>query len=124
MKLILTILTVLLLPAISYAQQNPQATSSMKFGWDQDISADEDVTALTFKYYADDSSVGVPFTGVVCGGTAPTVSCSVPIPAFTPGVHSIRISASNIAGESALSVPFGFALVVTPAAPRSIRLVK
>jgi hypothetical protein len=121
MKTIL-LLSLLLVPSIAYSQ-NPVATASQKFGWDQDIAEGENVPALVFKYYADGSTTGVVFTGVICGGTAPTLSCTVPIPAFTPGNHSIRISASNIAGESALSVPFDFALIVVPAAPRAIRIV-
>ena len=120
-KLILVAL--LLLPSLAYAQV-PQATSSQKFAWDQDVAASENIPALMFKYYTDGATTGVILTGVVCTGTAPTLFCSVPIPAFTPGTHSIKLSAINIAGESALSVPFDFALVVTPSAPRLIRVIK
>lgn len=112
------IFLLLLIPLIISAQN---ATGASKFAWDQTAPDLSTANAYTYKYYPDGSATGITFTGVVCSGTT-TFSCVVNIPAFTPGNHTIQLTASNIAGESAKSSPFAFVFVVAPVAPSNIRL--
>lgn len=94
-----------------------QATGTSKLAWDQPSVPDAATAqAFTYKYYADGAT-----TGVTCTGTAP-VTCQVNYPAFTPGSHTLTLTASNVAGESPKSAVFSFTFVVIPAAPNNIRI--
>jgi hypothetical protein len=113
------VLVILTLPTVLFGQQ---ATGNNKFAWDQSAPLLSDAQAYTYKYYPDGSTTAVTFVGVTCTGTASPFQCEVPIPAFTPGNHTIQLTATNIAGESAKSSPFAFTFVVTPATPANIRI--
>ena len=113
------ILTISLVPVSLLAQQ---ATGNNKFGWDQPAPQLTDAQGYTYKYYPDGSGTAQTFTGVTCTGAASPFQCVVQIPAFTPGNHTIQLSATNIAGESPKSSPFAFVFVVTPGAPTNIRI--
>lgn len=117
MKKILTVI-ILLIPIIVSAQ----ATSSSKLVWNEDGSDLATVQAYVYKYYPDNSATGITFTSVVCSGATTPFSCVAGFPAFTPGTHTLTMSASNAAGESTKSVPFPFTMVVIPAAPTNIRI--
>jgi len=121
MKIPITSLILLLLFIINASAQN-QASVNQKFAWDQAALTLADAQGYTYKYYADGSTTGINFAGIACTGSASPFVCSVSIPAFTPGNHTITITASNIAGESPKSIPFAFAFVVTPAVPTGIRI--
>jgi hypothetical protein len=99
-----------------------QASPNSTIQWDQPAPTLADAQAYTYKYYADGSTTGVVFNGVTCNGTASPFTCTVLFPAFTPGNHTIRLTAQNIAGESTPSSPFGFTFVVTPSSPNNIRI--
>jgi hypothetical protein len=116
----LLLITSLILPIT--AQQPPVGTSGQRFGWDQTAPTLADAQGYTYKYYPDGSATGVTFTDVTCTGTVSPFQCSVLIPAFTPGNHTIEMTATNIAGESAKSAPFAFSFVVTPGSPVNIRI--
>lgn len=77
----------------------------------------------TYKYYPDGSTSGITLSNIVCGNGASATSfqCTAPFPAFTPGKHTLTISATNVAGESTKSSPFDFSFVVVPAAPANLR---
>ena len=108
--------------ATSLAAQ-PAATGTARIGWDQTgVASAAEAQALTYRYYPDGATVGIALTGVTCSGTAP-VSCTAPFPAFTPGSHTLTLTAANQAGESAQSAPFAFVFVVVPAVPANLRLV-
>lgn len=107
-----------LLAELALAQS---AVPGSTLAWDQSNTDAVSAQAYTYKYYADGSSVGVVLTGVVCSGSAP-VSCTAPFPAFTPGQHSLQLTATNAAGESVKSSPFAFTFVVVPSAPANIRI--
>lgn len=111
--------TMAVLPGVA---QEPPAIPGQKFEWGQPAPTLADASGYTYKYYPDGATTGVTFTGVTCAGSAAPFTCEVLIPAFTPGNHSITITASNVAGESPKSAPFAFTFVVTPAAPVSIRI--
>jgi len=113
----------LLTSVTAYAQQPPIGTATQRFAWDQDAPTLADAQGYTYKYYPDSATTGIAFTGVTCTGTSSPFVCSAPIPAFTPGNHSITVTANNVAGESAKSNPFAFNFVVTPGVPNNIRIV-
>lgn len=123
MKKILLALALAISSVVIIAQQPPIGTATQKFAWDQDAPTLADAQAYTYKYYPDGSATGVTFAVVTCSGAATPFTCSAPIPAFTPGNHTITLTASNIAGESAKSNPFGFSFVVTPGVPNNIRII-
>lgn len=122
MKRILVIALVLLsIASISNAQSNALPTS--KLGWDQPAPTLQDASAYTYKYYADGSSGGgVILLGVTCTGPASPYSCEVAFPAFTPGDHTLQVTASNLAGESAKSNTLSFKFIVVPAAPQTLKI--
>lgn len=111
-----------LLLALLLLQPSPVGSSNQKFAWDQVATDLATAQSYTYKYYADGATLGAVFTNVTCTGTVSPFTCSVPIPAFMPGQHTIVISANNEAGESDKSAPFAFAFVVTPGKPTNIRI--
>lgn len=120
MKKFLLLAFFLLIPSLAHAQTT--GVSGQKFAWD--IAAPDLVSAqgYTYKFYADGATTGTPFVGVVCSGTAAPFQCEVTIPAFTPGNHTLTVTATNVAGESPKSTPFVFTFVVTPASPANIHI--
>ena len=100
-----------------------QAVNTSRLAWDQDAPTLEDAQSYTYKYYPDSSTTGIILKEVTCTGTATPFQCSVPFPAFTPGKHTIQLSASNIAGEGTKSSVFSFTFVVVPSAPANIRII-
>ncbi len=103
-------------------QPAPIGSSNQKFAWDQVAVDLAEAQSFTYKYYPDNSATGLTFATVTCTGTVSPFVCTTPIPAFTPGTHTITITASNLAGESDKSNPFAFAFVVTPGKPTNIRI--
>jgi hypothetical protein len=103
-------------------QPQPPASANQKFAWDQVALDLAEAQGYTYKYYPDGSTTGVVFQNVTCTGAASPFVCTTPIPAFTPGNHTITITAGNVAGESDKSDPFAFAFVVTPGKPTRIRI--
>lgn len=99
-----------------------QATSSKQLEWDQPNATVAEASAYTFKYYPDAATTGTTLTGVTCFLNGTTTVCRVSFPAFTPGSHTLQLTASNAAGESAKSLVFTFTFVVVPSAPSSIRV--
>lgn len=97
-------------------------TPSSKLVWDQAASDLATAQALSFKYYADGATTGTALAGVTCAGTASPFVCQVNYPAFTPGSHTLQLTATNAAGESAKSATFSFSFVVIPAAPANLRI--
>lgn len=104
----------------SFAQQ---AAQNMHFAVDQPAPDLASAQGYTYKHYDDNSATGVAYTSVTCSGTTSPFTCVLTIGAYTPGNHTIQLTASNVAGESAKSAPFTFAFVVTPGSPSNIRIV-
>jgi hypothetical protein len=118
---LILILTAIAQPA--FAQGT--ATGGNSLGWTQTGPDLATVSAYTYKHYDDASATGVAFTGVTCAASTTTpgaFDCQAPFPAFTPGSHSMAMTASNVAGESAKSSPLSFVFVVVPAVPTSLRI--
>ena len=99
------------------------ATSANGLGWDQ--AAPDLATAKSYVYraYPDAATVGMILGNVTCSGVASPFSCRADFPAFTPGSHTVTITAANVAGESAKSVPFSFTFIVQPSVPTNLRIV-
>ena len=119
MTLIRTALLGLIFCAIATVA-SAQAAANKTLAWDQTNVTATEAQAYTYTYYPDGALVGIVLTGVTCAGTP--VACSVPFPAFTPGSHTLTLTATNIAGESPKSSPFAFVFVVVPPAPVNIRI--
>jgi len=118
MKKILLVLALTALPNVLYAQ----ATPTSKLAWDQAAPTLTDANGYTYKYYPDGAATGVTLASVTCTGSSSPYACQVNYPAFTPGNHTLQLTATNAAGESVKSSPFAFAFVVIPAAPANIRI--
>jgi hypothetical protein len=122
----LTIGIVLLIPIIITvvvrAQQPPIATVANKLAWTQAGQDLNTVQGYGYKWYLDGSTTGNQFSGVLCTGTTPTFDCQVQFPPLTQGNHSLRLSASNAAGEGVLSDPFAFSFVGKPDKPTNLRI--
>ena len=118
----LVILPVLLF--ITAIQPPPPLVVGDKLGWDQAAPTLVEAQAATYKYYLDSSATGIAFVNVTCSGTVSPFPCQVVTPIFSPGNHTIQLTASNAAGESLKSSPFAFSFVVTLNSPSGIRIIK
>lgn len=74
-----------------------------------------------YRYYADGATTGTVIA-MTCAGSASPFQCEGSIPAFTPGPHTVTLTASNVAGESPKSAPLAFTFVVVPGAPQNPRI--
>jgi hypothetical protein len=117
-----------LLLFVSFAPISAQttATPSSKIAWDQLASTLAEAQGMTYKVYADGTTTGAVLVGVTCatGVTSPLFVCSAPYPAFTPGTHSIVLTAASTAtsaDESAKSAPLAFTFIVQKATPLNVR---
>lgn len=104
------------------AQQPPIATAANKLAWDQIAQDLNSAQGYAYKYYADGSATGNQMTGVLCTGSVSPFQCEVQFPPFTQGNHSVRISATNAAGEGILSDPFAFSFVGLPSKPTNLHI--
>ena len=121
MKKILLVMLLMATPATG--QQPPIATINDKFQWNQAAQDLNTAQGYGYKWYLDGAATGNQFSGVLCTGTSPTFVCNVQVPPLTQGTHTLRLSASNAAGESPLSDPFAFAFVGKPSSPSNIIVV-
>ena len=98
----------LLLLSLLLVQPAPIAGPNHRFEWDQYSYNLNTVNALSFDYFLDGSTSGTHLDKVTCTGNAPNFVCSAPVPAMSNGVHTIKLSAINIIGESGQSLEFRF----------------
>lgn len=103
------------------------AIQSQKLGWDQQAPTLATASGYQYAVYLD-SGPRTVVTGTVCTGTGSPFSCTVPLPAMTPGVHTLELTAADtsVPGtviESVKSAPFALRLVVAPAAGTNLRIV-
>ena len=106
---------------VTAAAQTPVTTAN-KIGWDQSAPTLAEAQSYVYKYYPDAATAGVALASVTCAGTTSPYQCEVPFPAFTPGSHTLTLTASNAAGESAKSAVLAFAFVIIPASPNNLRI--
>lgn len=124
-RLAVAILVLVCLATPVFAQT--PVTTANKIGWDQQAPSLAEAQAYTYKYYPDGVTIGIVLTGVTCTAVnAPTGTvvpqCEVAFPAFTPGSHTLTLTASNSAGESVKSPTLSFAFVIIPTAPSNLRI--
>ena len=121
LKIVLIILmTALAVPTI--AQAPPVATANSKLAWGMPAPDLATAQSYTYRQYPDASATGVVLNAVTCTGTATPFACEVAFPLFTQGNHTLRLSASNAAGEGVPSAPFAFTFVGKPGTPTSITI--
>ena len=113
------LLTILFVSITSIASAQP-ATSKSKLLWDQDAIDLITANSNIYKIIKDTSPPEV-LSDVVCTGSTSPFVCSVSFPAFTPGSHSITITAGNAAGDSLPSAPLAFTFVIIPTPPKNLR---
>ncbi len=122
MKKIILILAFLVCASNVYAQ-NPVAGPTSKFAWTQGADILSDAQGYTYRMYLDVAGPAT-LTGVTCAGTTAPYTCQVLVPSMTQGTHSMTITATSAAGESAHSVPFAFAFVANPPqTPTGMRII-
>lgn len=80
------------------------------------------VSGYTYQYFADGATQGTTLTSVTCSGTQSPFTCTVAIPAFTPGAHSLTLEAVDAAGASQASSAIAFTFVVAPATPTNLAI--
>lgn len=115
----LVLLLLLLLP-VPLAAQTAGPTSQLV--WDQVAPTLATAQSYTYRLRADGGPTPTVLTGATCTGTASPFPCRVPFPAFTPGSHTITLTAGNAAGESSPSPVLSFTFVVIPAPPSQPRI--
>jgi hypothetical protein len=126
MKRLCLALLLLLLPALSHAQI---ADAGAKLGWDMPASTLGTANSYTYRYYPDGATTGISLTGVVCTGTTSPFPCTVPFPAFSPGTHTLTVTAGTVAGtppvivEGPKSAVLSFTFVVVPGTPLNPRII-
>ena len=116
MKKLLLVLILVLIPSLSFSQ----ATGTSKLLFDQPSPTLAEANGYTYRYY--EGAIGIILTPVICTGTTSPFTCSASFPAFTPGSHTIQLTASNTAGEGMKSTGFTFTFVVIPGIPVNIRI--
>jgi hypothetical protein len=119
-RLLLSVCFVLVFAGLASAQSQAGTSSSLQ--WDIAAADLATANALTFRHYDDAAMTGVVFTGVSCVGATSPFVCTVPFPAFTPGSHTVAVSAANAAGESPRTAPLAFTFLVIPATPTTLRI--
>lgn len=100
------------------------ATPGSRFAWTQAAATLADANAFTYRVYLEAAPVGQVLTATcVAGGTPTSFECTAPIPAVTPGPHTVTFTAANAAGESPKSSPFSFLMQAVPGAPTNVRIL-
>jgi hypothetical protein len=102
--------------------QNP-ANPGNKIGWDQTALTLAEAQGYVYKYYPDGATTGIVLVKVTCTGNFSPFQCEVAFPAFTPGPHTLTLTASSGSAESAQSAPpLAFTFMVVPAVPANTRI--
>lgn len=117
-KQILLAAALLGIPTLAHAQ----ATPTSKLEWDQNAGNLTEAQAITYRYYPDTVPGGTVLSPVTCVGPTSPFVCNVPFPAFTPGSHTLSMTAGNDGGESLKSSPLNFTFVVIPNPPTNLRI--
>ena len=105
---------ILALILMASMQQAPVATPLSKLAWDMPAPDLASAQAYVYRFYPDGATTGNAFTAVTCAGTTSPFQCETAFPSFSQGNHTLRLTASNVAGEGIPSDPFAFAFVISP----------
>lgn len=114
--------------ATPLSAQSPAVPTS-HLAWTQDATSAE-LPELSWAIYLDGARTSLTGSACLPSSVAGKFDCQAPVPAMTPGVHTIELVAiRTIAGtspmilESPKSAPFQVRLVVAPAAPTGLRIL-
>lgn len=109
--------------------QSP-AVQTSQVAWTQDATSTE-LPQLTFASFVDGARTPLASFNCVASATVGKADCSAPVPAMTPGLHAVELIAiRTIPGtppvvlESAKSAPLQILLVIAPAPPTGLRIVR
>lgn len=100
----------------------PQVYVASHLTWNEAGPDATTVSGYTYQYFADSAQTGTALTGVTCTGAQSPFACSVLVPAFTPGAHSLTLESSDIAGTLGQSAAINFTFVVAPAIPTNLAI--
>lgn len=95
---------------------------SSRLGWDEVAASNSEAGGFTYKYYPDGAATATTIGTATCTGGSSPFACTVPFPTFSPGSHTLQLTATNAAGESAKSAVFSFTVVAIPATPTNLRV--
>jgi hypothetical protein len=125
MKRILLLAFVLTLGSVASVQAQT-ATPASKLVWDEIGQVSATAGSAAYKAYVDNQTTGTPLSGVSCAAAvsplnpAADSTCQAPMPALTPGAHTITLTQSIGGAESVKStaLSFTYVVVVTPTSLR------
>lgn len=123
-KVLFALLAALLFTSSTFAQSGTgqQVYVASHLTWSEAGPDLPTVSGYSYFYFADGSAIATPLQNVTCSGTASPFTCSVLMPAFTPGAHSLTLEATDIAGASAASSAVSFTFVVAPSTPTALAI--
>jgi hypothetical protein len=110
----------------SIAQAQTPATPKSNLAWDQDAPTLAVATGYEYAVYIDAAPRLV--VAATCTGVASPFACQTPIPAMTPGDHSLAVTASDntsvpgVTQESLKSTAFPVRLFLAPQVPKGLRI--
>lgn len=116
-----------LLIASAVFAQNASPTSLLS--WVPQSSAGPatvtEANQYTYRYYPENGTNGITLTGVSCFAVANGVECTVPFPAFTPGSHTLTMTAmlpGDPTSESGRSEVLAFTFTVKLLPPTKLTI--
>lgn len=117
-RLLLVVLAIAV-SGVSAQAQTATALPSDSFAW---TIAEGLTAAQRYTYTLElDGALRAGPVSVTCGLNGTDARCVTPIPALTPGQHTVRVRATDIldgrAIDSDFSAPLSFVLIVKPQAP-------
>ncbi len=123
LRALVVLVCLLGITASPVSAQTP-AVPSDKLGWSQ--SAD-DITKFGFVLVVDGQRQSSQMTGVTCVSASGAYTCTAPLPALTPGNHTLALIAvrtdGTLVAESQPSSPLAITIVVVTA-PAGLKIVR
>lgn len=124
MKIGLIVIALALISTAASAQE--VVIGSERVAFDMDGATLADVDSLVYSI-ADNGAEPTTLANVVCTGATQPFVCQAPLPALTPGPHSLTFAATRVVNgkvlTSARSVPLSLLMIAVPATPRNPRLI-
>lgn len=112
------LLVLLCVPGVVHAQTGTPASQLV---WDQAAPTLAAAQAYVYRAYADGATTASTLPATCTGASSPFV-CRAPFPPFTPGSHTLALTAGNEAGESPRSAVLTFTFVLIPSVPANVRI--
>jgi hypothetical protein len=113
-------LFVLATPVAAFAQ----AGTLSKLMFDQDGPDLASVNGFVYRFYPDGAAAGQVMSNVSCVVNTTYFTCTTQFPPFTPGAHTLQLTASDPSGTSPESTVLSFTFQVVPTTPRNPRIAE